>query len=126
MEGWIHCYRESIMTLEELRSNIKWWESRRLIFNLLVGLIGALAIYNGLSQCNYSWTVADTLSIICWGLGANVFYSLGFLLEIFDWYYLDNKIGIKKFRLLFFVTGTIFSCLWTYWCTWGYFIGHIW
>ena len=114
------------MTLEELKLDIKWWESKRGIYNLAVGLLGSLALYNGMSQCEYSWSVADTIGVVIWGIGANILYSLGMLLELLDWYYLKNRIGIKNFRALFFIVGLLFSCFWTYWSTFLYFIGHIW
>lgn len=115
------------MTIEELKSDIKWWESKRWIFNIAVGLAGTFAIYQGLSGKEYDWTIDDTLGVIFWGIGANIFYSLGVLLELFDWYYLKNRIGVKKIRLLFFVIGILFSCFWTLWCTWLYIAKpHLW
>ena len=106
------------MTLDELKLDIKWWESKRWIFNVAVGLFGAIAIFEGVSRADYVWFTSDGISIICWGIGANILYSLGILLELFDWYYLGNRIKIKKFRLFFFVTGLLFSCFWTLWCGW--------
>lgn len=114
------------MTIAELKSNVKWWESKRWIFNIAVLISGVFAIYIGLSQCEYYWSLEDTFGVVLWVIGANIFYSLGILLELFDWYYLKNKIGIVKFRLFFFVIGTLFSCLWTFFYNWAYFIGHIW
>tara|TARA_R100001369_G_scaffold31716_3_gene56245 strand:+ start:234 stop:581 length:348 start_codon:yes stop_codon:yes gene_type:complete len=115
------------MTIEELKSNIKWWESKRWIYNIAVGIFGVFGIYDGISRGEYYWTIDDTLGIIIWGIGANIFYSLGVLLEIFDWYYLKNKIGIKRFRMIFFIVGLLFSCLWTLWCSWLYFAKpHLW
>ncbi|GAA0732537.1 hypothetical protein GCM10009430_45770 [Aquimarina litoralis] len=115
-----------MMTLEELRSNIKWWESKRWIYNVLVGLFGIVAIFNALAESPYHWTLDDTLGVIIWGIGANIFYSLGTLVELFDWYYLNNRIGIKKFRLSFLITGTFLSCTYTFWCVLVYFIGSVW
>ncbi|MBJ6367517.1 hypothetical protein [Snuella sedimenti] len=114
------------MTLEELRLNIKWWESKRWIYNVLVGLFGIVTIFNVLAESPYQWTFEDTLGIIIWGIGANIFYSLGTLFELFDWYYLNSKIGIKKFRLFFFICGTFLSCIYTCWCVLVYFIGFVW
>lgn len=109
------------MTIEELKLNIKWWESKRWVYNFFVGLFGLFAIYDGLSREIYSWTKWDTLGIVYWAVGANIMYSLGILLELFDWYYMRNRIGIKKFRMIFFIIGLIFSCCWTLWCGWMYF-----
>ena len=40
---------------------------------------------------------------------------------------LKNKVGIKKFRVVFFIIGILFSCLWTLWCSWLYFAKpHLW
>lgn len=109
------------MTLEEIKANIKWWESKRWIYNLAVGLFGVYGIYDGLTKFQYSWTLDDSLGIILWVIGANILYSLGILLEIFDWYYLKNKAGVKSFRKLFFTIGLLFSCIWTLSCCSIYF-----
>ncbi|MDH7911168.1 hypothetical protein [Winogradskyella sp. SYSU M77433] len=111
------------MNIEELKSNIKWWESKRWVFNVLVGLSGLFAIFNFLAESQYKWTFEDTIGVLIWGIGANIFYSLGTLLELFDWYYLDSKIGIKSFRLFFFISGTFLSCIYTFWCVLVYFLG---
>lgn len=115
------------MTLEELRLNIKWWESRRWIFNLIIILIGLFSFYDGFSRDNFFWDQSDTIAVIRWMILANLSYSLGTLLEIFDWYYLNNKLGISKKRLFLFVVGILFSCFLTFWC--GFFIfskPHLW
>ncbi len=109
------------MTIEKLKLNIRWWESKRWIYNSVVGLSGTIAIYEGLSTIDYSWALADTLGIIIWGIGANIFYSLGILLEILDWYYLNNKMRVATFRFFFFVIGLLFSCFWTFLYTIMYF-----
>lgn len=115
------------MTIEELKLNLKWWESKRWIFNLAVGLVGILTIYEGLSRDDFSWIRSDIFGILYWGIGANILYSLGFLLELFDWYYLKNKIGIKKIRMILFIIGLLFSCFWTLLCGWFYFAKpHLW
>lgn len=112
------------MTIEELKSNIKWWESKRLIYNIAVGLFGVFGIYDGLPRVEYFWTIDDSIGIIFWAIGANILYSLGTLLELFDWYYLKNKLRIKRFRMLFFIVGLLFSCIWTLLCCFMYFTQH--
>ena len=109
------------MTLEKLKSNIKWWESKRLIFNILVGISGIIAIYKASHLDNFYWSNQDTFGTITWGLGANIFYSCGMILELFNWYYLKEKLNLNKLRLLLFIIGLIFSCLWTYFNAWMYF-----
>lgn len=109
------------MSTQVLRSNIQWWESRRLIFNLAVGVVGSYAIYEGMSGKDYNWSVYDTLGVLWWGIGANIFYSLGLLVEIFDWYYFKNKLGLRNLRLFLFISGLVLSCMWTFWSTLIYF-----
>ena len=101
------------MTLEELKSNMKWWESKRLLFNLVVGLVGVYGIYKAIAIGDYTWVLTDLIGIIFWGVGANILYSTGLLLELLDWYYLNNKIRIYRLRWLFFVAGLLFSCVFT-------------
>ncbi|PHQ30179.1 hypothetical protein [Leeuwenhoekiella nanhaiensis] len=113
------------MTLDELKSNIKWWESKRWIYNALVGLSGAFALWDMLSQVTYYWTFSDTLGIIIWGIGANILYSLGILVKLFDWYYFKNKLGVEGYRMIFWILGTIFSCLYTFSSVFIYFIGSV-
>ena len=102
------------MTIKELKSNIKWWESKRWIFNIVVGLFGIYGIYDFLSTIDYQWTTEDTIGVIYWGVGANFFYSLGSLMELFNLYYFNNKIKItKEIRYIFLIGGILFSCFWT-------------
>jgi len=110
------------MKIEEVKSNIKFWESKRWIFNVLVGISGALGIYLGIRNANYFWSSSDTIGVIIYAVTANVFYSLGMIIELLDWYYLKNKIGISRFQLPLFAIGTIFSCLSTFLSAWMYFV----
>ncbi|WP_103072331.1 hypothetical protein [Aquimarina sediminis] len=104
------------MTLEDLKTNIKWWESKRWIFNIAVGLSGIYGIYDFLGSIDYQWTTGDTIGVILWGIGANIFYSLGTLMELFDWYYFKNKIKITEgLRYILFIGGVLFSSFWTLW-----------
>ncbi|MEP2236871.1 MAG: hypothetical protein ABJI22_00845 [Maribacter sp.] len=103
------------MTIEELKLNIEWWESKRWNFNVAVGIFGILALYRGVSESEYYWSTSDTLGVITWVVGVKIFYSLGLLLELFAWYYLNNRIKSKRLRIFFFIGDTLFSSLWTYW-----------
>lgn len=109
------------MKIEEFKLNIKWWEDKRWIYNIAVGVIGVFTIYDGISRGEYSWTIKDTIGIIIWGIGANIFYSTGILLELFDWYYFKNKVDIKRLRLIFFLIGLVLSCFLTLLYGWLYF-----
>lgn len=115
------------MNIEELKLNIKWWESKRWLFNLLVGTIGVYTIYKGINQHEYPWSSEDLFGIIYWGIMANVFYSFGILCEIFDWYYFKNKIGLSKIRIAILIAGILFSCIMTFFCgMMNYYQVHLW
>jgi len=111
------------MTIEDLKSDFKWWESKRWIFNLLIIAFASYAIYNVFSQSSSYFLIDDILTLFIWLIGANVFYSLGILSQLFDWYYLNEYFGLKKYRLFLFVSGTLFSCVWTYFF---FYINYVW
>jgi hypothetical protein len=115
------------MTLHEFKLNIKWWESKRLIFNLVIISSGLISFYDGYSRSTFFWDFSDTVAIFRWIIFANISYSLGILLEIFDWYYLKNKLNVVKYRLILFSLGIVFSFLLTLLC--GFFVfskPHLW
>ncbi|AGC77598.1 hypothetical protein LX97_02210 [Nonlabens dokdonensis] len=97
----------------DLRLKVRWWESKRWIYNLVVLLAGSFSIYETYTLFNYSLKLMDIILICIWAIGANIFYSLGTLTELFDWHYFHNKIKIYRFRWFFFISGSLFSCLWT-------------
>ncbi|WP_196889474.1 hypothetical protein [Aureivirga sp. CE67] len=101
------------MTIEELKADIKWWESKRIIFNISLGLIGVSTLSLGIINSRYSFLFFDLFGILFWGIMANIAYSSGVFLELIDWYYFKNKIQIKRFRMFFFICGFAFSCFLT-------------
>ncbi len=88
-----------------LYTALKWWESKRLAFNLIVGFIGILA----LSIFATHFTSADVTAITIYGIVANIFYSTGFLLEAFDLHYFKNRLQLQKLRYPFLLIGTLLS-----------------
>lgn len=89
---------------------LTWWEKKRIWFNVTVGLSGILGVSLNLSLFhNY-----DLILILFYGLFANLMYSTGFLLEVFDDYYFKNKLKLPIFRLPLFLIGTILSCIMTF------------
>lgn len=101
------------MTIEQLKAQVKWWESRRWIYTILVGLCVALTVYSEVRNIFKIETEVSPIGVFIWLFGANLFYSLGFLLEVCDWFYLNNRLGIVNLRLLLFILGTFFGCFWT-------------
>lgn len=111
------------MTIEDLKSDLKWWESKRWIFNLLIIAFASYALYKVFSQSSSYFLFDDVFTLLIWLIGANVFYSLGILSQLFDWYYLNEYLGLKKYRSFLFFLGTLFSCVWTYLF---FFINYVW
>lgn len=87
-----------------------WWEKKRLWFNLFVGISGILGILLNINLFHFY----DIVLILFYGLFANLMYSIGFLLEAFDQYYLKSKLKVHLFRLPLFLMGVIFSCIITF------------
>ncbi len=95
-----------------LLQTIKWWEKKRIWFNLLVGLSGVISMYT--FNTNLSLLgCTDFVGIIIWGILANILYSTGIILETTNLYYFKSKIKLYKLRHLFWTVGTIAYCLWT-------------
>lgn len=99
-------------------SAISWWESKRLWFNILVGISGVLGI---LAYVGYL-SIIDVIGIVVWGVIANLLYSTGMTVELLDSYYFDNRNNLKRFRWLFFAIGTGSFCILTYWYARTYFL----
>ena len=98
------------MIQEKHEYAIKWWEKKRIAFNLIIllgGIIGIIiGVENGLG--NYSTILSvDFIEVILWAIIANVIYSMGFFAEALDNYYFKNKLRIEKLRLALFFIITI-------------------
>ena len=107
---------------EKIIDGIKWWESKRWIFNLLVGLSGMLGIVKGVYVATENiFVISDILGIILSGIIANIFYSSGILVEIFDNYYFNSKLKMERFREVFLILGCISCCIYAYICTYFYY-----
>jgi hypothetical protein len=83
----------------------------RWIYNLAVGLVGILAAAFVFPTFGF----AEVVGAVFYGIMANFFYSLGFLLEMAEQYYLKGALGWHRFRIAMFVIGTGFSMLLTLW-----------
>ncbi|MFT4600175.1 MAG: hypothetical protein ACI857_000346 [Arenicella sp.] len=84
---------------------IKWWEKKRLLFNLLVGGIGIL----GLLFSRFAIHPEEIIGLAIYGGLMNVMYSIGFLLEAMNKHYLKGKIEMVPWRLPLFILGTLVS-----------------
>lgn len=80
----------------------RWWEKRRLLFNVLVGGIGLLVT---ILFCRF-FGLFEAFGVVMWGGLANILYSLGFLLEVADRYYLQGTLQLSAARMVLFLIGT--------------------
>jgi hypothetical protein len=63
-----------------LKSALKWWEKKRILFNVFVAASGIIPLF----LYAKSFDLEELILIVFYGLVVNVFYSLGFLLEAFN------------------------------------------
>lgn len=91
-------------------SIIAWWESRRILFNLIVGLCGlpTLAIIYLLGLANLGLVISGTIE---YGLLANICYTAGWICELVarSWW----KERAKHLGPILFSLGFAFSMLLT-------------
>nr|WP_321225515.1 hypothetical protein [uncultured Psychroserpens sp.] len=93
---------------------IKWWERKRLIYNIITLIGGLLVIFirgdvpNGISP--YS----DFTIILFWLFGANIFYTCGWAFEALLNYYFKTSFFGNNIRNALFVLGAVFSFMWMF------------
>lgn len=89
------------------RSIVRWWESRRLIYNGFVGIAGlitltAISLLSHLPGGPPPLTPLDVLpGVVVYGIAANFCYSLGWSIELlarFVWGERAPKLGPFLFR----------------------------
>ena len=95
---------------------VRWWESRRVTFNISVGITGVItmvAVDTILALPPHSSMPGMFLpAILAYGIAANIFYTLGWIIQIaFNAWWKDDppEIGTILFRqgLLFSVGLTL-------------------
>ena len=94
-----------------LNETIVWWEKQRIIFNIFVGISGLLSL---IIVSPYFFGIAEIIGVLIWGIIANILYSSGILIEIFNLYYFNSKVNLFKFRFGFYVFGSLLYCLVTF------------
>lgn len=90
--------------VEPLQQAFAWWEKKRLLYNVIVGLTGVLVLLSIPVH-----TFHDIPGVILFGILANLCYSAGFLLEAAVVHYLKKGMIFAKWRVILFWSGLIFS-----------------
>jgi hypothetical protein len=88
---------------------IQWWEKRRLLYNLVVGFVGLLAVVF-LSQKQHPVPFGEILwfAALPYALFANVAYLAGWVLELLVLYYFKIALNLSSRQTLLWL-GTIIS-----------------
>lgn len=106
----------------EPRSNasvIAWWESRRILYNIVVGLSGIpMFIFMLIMSTHHFMFIV--IGSICYGLLANCCYTLGWMAEIVARTVFGEK--AQNIGPILFTLGTIFSVLVTLGFAFLYFV----
>lgn len=108
---------------EHSKEILSWWEKKRLWYNLIVLVFGVLQI---IKEKPDNFGFVDIKWIITYGLIANVFYSIGILIELLDDYYLKTFFKFKRLRWFFLIIGTLFSVVYITWLIKIFYNGPVW
>lgn len=100
---------ESIARNEGLEAIVRYWERKRVVYNLLLLSIGLACLIFSKSIFIVPIPVL-LISVIFYGVGANIFYTLGGYVNIIAVIYIGA--APRAWRSLFYV-GLVFSMLLT-------------
>lgn len=91
-----------------LRAVIRWWEKKRLLFNICICFSAFLPTIFFYELVQLQSTMAlITLSII-YLLFANLFFTIGWGIDALRYYIFSGK-NFGKYKELFYLTGMLFS-----------------
>jgi len=100
------------MDNNEIHLALKWWEKKRIFYNLITLTGGLLVMFlrtvipNGISPMDNYFVIG------IWLFGANIFYTSSWGFETLMNYYFKTKFWSDGFRLTVFILGSAFSFWW--------------
>ena len=100
---------DELNATDQLGDSILFWEKRRIVFNVLVGICGVFVLV-------VSWKYTKWYDVIfagIYGVLMNLAYMTGFYLETLDLHFFKSRFRINKHRRLLFTAGTILACIFT-------------
>ena len=94
--------------------SVKWWEKKRLLFNIILVLFtGFMALIK--SELPNSWLNNWSLiSALIWIFGANLVYCGSWGSELLWSHYLKRTPFWVEWRMFIFILGVLFSMMWTW------------
>lgn len=93
---------------------VAWWEKKRLLYNgslFAVELLAMIIYWDGTMALGIGPAIFFT---ILYNMVANMFYTIGWAVEILFLYYFKIKSLGTGIRLVLYLVGFIFSLLWTW------------
>jgi len=99
----------------------RFWNKKRLPFNIIVGTAGLLSV---LFFFGLRFNVFDILGIIVWGLLANALYSVGYVLDSYLISISQGSRSLADSRVMWFWLGTIAYVIATFVCCVMYALPH--
>ena len=103
---------------KELYETIKWWEQRRIFYNIPVGLAGLIPFFvfppSSIRDINF---LIFFMGIFVYAFFANLCYCFGWTIDILKSFYFENP-TYGKSKSILFALGLIFSILFTLMFSW--------
>ena len=97
--------------MNQYRKNaLLWWDKKRLLFNAII-LFTALAYLLAIAPEHFG--LEQIFGALVYAGVLNIFYCLGFIVEIYDEVYFQSRLNSIRYRWLFFVLGTLISLCFT-------------
>jgi cytochrome bd-type quinol oxidase subunit 1 len=88
---------------------IQWWEKRRLLYNIIVGLVGSAAVFFMLERNHYIFSSEVLLFIVLpFGIFANIAYLAGWVIDLLLRYYFKIRLSLASRKTLYWL-GTAIS-----------------
>lgn len=89
---------------------VGWWEKKRIWYNLVVGISGAIPLSINLNQVGLD----EMIGLLLFGIFMNLLYSSGIALEALNFYYLNPPFKTAFLRFPLFILGTLLSIVVTF------------
>ena len=100
--------------MKDFKTALDWWEKKRLKYNLILISFTILMILLRSEVPNGIRSYQDYIIVFFWIFGANIFYTIGWALEVLLNYYFKFNFFKTNTRRAFFILGSIFSVAWVY------------
>ena len=107
---------------DKIFKSFLFWEKKRLLFNILVGITGLLVLFYLYKFTFFYFTLFEIVGVFIWAFVANAMYSIGFVSESIIIYYSSGRKDYSNIRLYFFYFGTLLYILFSLF--YGFLLGN--